>query len=44
LRRIEAGTGTVTITKIDLKDVRKGKRPDPPVTPNDVISVPRRLF
>jgi polysaccharide export outer membrane protein len=44
LRRIEAGTGKVTITKIDLKDVRKGKNPDPPVAPNDVISVPRRLF
>jgi polysaccharide biosynthesis/export protein len=44
LRRIEAGTGTVTITKVDLKAVRKGKRPDPPVAPNDVISVPRRLF
>jgi len=44
LRRIEAGTGQVTITKVDLKDVRKGKRPDPPVAPNDVITVPRRLF
>lgn len=44
LRRIEAGTGTVTITKVDLKAVRKGKRPDPAVAPNDVISVPRRLF
>jgi len=44
LRRIEAGTGQVTITKVDLKDVRKGKRPDPPVAPNDVITVSRRLF
>ena len=44
LRRIEAGTGRVTITKVDLKDIRKGKLPDPPVSPNDVISVPRRLF
>ena len=44
LRRIEAGTGRVTITKVDLKDVRKGKYPDPPVAPNDVITVPRRLF
>ena len=44
LRRIEAGTGQVTITKVDLKDVRKGKLPDPPVAPNDVITVPRRLF
>ena len=44
LRRIEAGTGKVTITKVDLKDVRKGKYPDPPVAPNDVITVSRRLF
>jgi polysaccharide export outer membrane protein len=44
LRRIEAGTGRVTITKVDLKDVRKGKYPDPPVAPNDVITVSRRLF
>ena len=44
LRRIEAGTGKVTITKVDLKDVRKGKHPDPAVSPNDVITVPRRLF
>ncbi|HYU43197.1 MAG TPA: polysaccharide biosynthesis/export family protein [Vicinamibacteria bacterium] len=44
LRRIESGTGTVTITKVDLKAVRKGKGPDPTVAPNDVITVPRRLF
>jgi polysaccharide export outer membrane protein len=44
LRRIESGTGTVTITKVDLKSVRKGKGPDPAVAPNDVITVPRRLF
>jgi polysaccharide export outer membrane protein len=44
LRRIEAGTGKVTITKVDLKDVRKGKHPDPTVAPNDVITVSRRLF
>ena len=44
LRRIEAGTGKVTITKVDLKDIRKGKNPDPPVAPNDVITIPRRLF
>jgi polysaccharide biosynthesis/export protein len=44
LRRVEAATGKVTITKVDLKDIRKGKRPDPPVAPNDVITIPRRLF
>jgi polysaccharide export outer membrane protein len=43
LRRIDAA-GKVTITKVDLKDVRKGSRPDLPVAPNDVITVPRRLF
>jgi polysaccharide export outer membrane protein len=44
LRRIDAATGKVTITKVDLKSVRKGSRPDLPVGPNDVITVPRRLF
>ncbi|PYQ44261.1 MAG: hypothetical protein DMF77_07585 [Acidobacteria bacterium] len=44
LRRIESGTGTVTITKVDLRSVRRGKGPDPTVAPNDVITVPRRLF
>jgi polysaccharide export outer membrane protein len=44
VRRIDAATGKVTITKVDLKSVRKGSRPDPAVAPNDVITVPRRLF
>jgi polysaccharide export outer membrane protein len=44
LRRIDAATGKVTITKVDLKSVRKGSRPDLPVAPNDVITVSRRLF
>jgi protein involved in polysaccharide export with SLBB domain len=44
VRRIDPATGKVTITKVDLKAVRKGSRPDPGVTANDVISVPRRLF
>jgi len=44
VRRIDPVTGKVTITKVDLKAVRKGSRPDPGVAPNDVISVPRRLF
>jgi polysaccharide biosynthesis/export protein len=43
LRQIDA-TGKVTITKVDLNAVRKGKRADPVVGPNDVISVARRLF
>jgi polysaccharide export outer membrane protein len=44
LRRIEAATGKVTILKVDLKDVRNGKKPDVPLQPNDVISVSRRVF
>jgi polysaccharide export outer membrane protein len=44
LRRIDAATGRVTVTEVDLKDVRNGKKPDPPVAPNDVVTVPRRLF
>jgi polysaccharide export outer membrane protein len=44
LRRIDPASGKVTITKVDLKDVRKGKKADPVVAPNDVITVPRRLF
>jgi polysaccharide export outer membrane protein len=44
VRRIDPATGKVTITKVDLKSVRRGSRPDPAVAPNDVITVPRRLF
>ena len=44
LRRIDPATAKVTITKVDLKDVRKGSAPDPAVAPNDVITVSRRLF
>jgi len=44
LRRIDPATGKVTVTRVDLKDIRSGKRADPVVAPNDVITVPRRLF
>jgi len=44
LRRIDPATGKVTITKVDLKDIRKGSDPDPAVGANDVITVSRRLF
>ncbi len=44
LRRIDPVTGRITITGVDLKAVRKGSKPDLAVAPNDVISVPRRLF
>jgi polysaccharide export outer membrane protein len=44
VRRVDAQTGKTTIIKVDLKDVRKGKKPDPPLLPNDVVTVPRRIF
>jgi polysaccharide export outer membrane protein len=44
LRRTEPETGKVTILEVDLKDVRNGKKPDVPLLPNDVVSVPRRVF
>ncbi|HEX9187274.1 MAG TPA: polysaccharide biosynthesis/export family protein, partial [Vicinamibacteria bacterium] len=44
LRRIDPETGKVTILDVDLKDVRNGKKPDVPLLPNDVVSVPRRVF
>jgi polysaccharide export outer membrane protein len=44
VRRTDVQTGMVTIIKVDLKDVRNGKKPDVPLLPNDVISVSRRVF
>jgi polysaccharide export outer membrane protein len=44
VRRTEAETGKTTILEVSLKDVRNGKKPDVPLLPNDVISVPRRVF
>lgn len=44
LRRIDPATGRVTVTKVDLKSVRSGKKADPPVAPNDVVTVSRRRF
>jgi len=44
LRRTDPLDGKVTIIKVDLKDVRNGKKPDVPLLPNDVISVSRRVF
>jgi polysaccharide export outer membrane protein len=45
LRRInpQAG-GPDIITKVDLKEIRKGKQPDIPLQANDSLYVPRRLF
>ena len=44
IRRVDAQTGKTTIIEVDLKDVRKGKKPDLPLLPNDVVTVPRRIF
>lgn len=44
VRRVDPQTGRTTILEVDLKDVRRGKAEDPPLRPNDVVSVSRRLF
>ncbi|MCG6928159.1 MAG: polysaccharide export protein [Acidobacteria bacterium] len=44
VRRKDPDTGEVTVIKIDLDDVRDGKKPDLALLPNDVIDVPRRFF
>jgi polysaccharide export outer membrane protein len=44
VRRVDSQTGKTTIIGVDLKDVRKGKKPDPLLLPNDVVTVPRRIF
>jgi polysaccharide export outer membrane protein len=44
VRRTDPQTGKVTILKVNLKDVRNGKKPDVLLLPNDVISVSRRIF
>jgi polysaccharide biosynthesis/export protein len=44
VRRVDTQSGKTTIIEVDLKDVRKGKKPDLPLLPNDVVTVPRRIF
>jgi polysaccharide biosynthesis/export protein len=44
VRRFDAATGTTQIFEVDLGDVRKGKKPDLALMPNDVITVSRRRF
>jgi polysaccharide export outer membrane protein len=44
VRRVDAQTGQTTILEVDLKDIRRGKTADPPLQPNDVVSVSRRIF
>jgi polysaccharide export outer membrane protein len=44
VRRTDPRTNAVSVLEVDLKDVRNGKEPDPPLQPNDVISVGKRVF
>ncbi|HJS57415.1 MAG TPA: polysaccharide biosynthesis/export family protein [Vicinamibacteria bacterium] len=44
VRRVDPGSGATEIVKVDLKKVRDGKAPDLALLPNDVVSIPRRLF
>jgi polysaccharide export outer membrane protein len=44
VRRVDPETRRTTIIEVDLKDVRRGKAVDPPLMPNDVVSVSRRVF
>jgi polysaccharide biosynthesis/export protein len=44
VRRVDPQTGRTTILSVDLKNVRSGKAVDPPLMPNDVVSVSRRMF
>jgi polysaccharide export outer membrane protein len=44
VRRRDPETGEVTVIKVDLDGVRDGKKPDPTLEPNDVVTVPRRFF
>jgi polysaccharide export outer membrane protein len=44
IRRADPETGKARILKADLKAIRKGKIEDPILQPNDVVSVPRKLF
>jgi polysaccharide export outer membrane protein len=44
IRRIDAASGETKILDADLKSIRNGKDPDFVLLPNDVITVPRKLF
>jgi protein involved in polysaccharide export with SLBB domain len=44
LRRVESSAQSVKVIEVNFKDVRKGKKPDVPLEPNDIVSVGRRLF
>lgn len=44
VRRVDPETGKTEILETDLKAIRNGKEPDLVLRPNDVITVPRKLF
>jgi polysaccharide export outer membrane protein len=44
VRRFDPQAGTTKILEVDLGDVRKGKKPDLVLLPNDVVTVSRRRF
>jgi polysaccharide export outer membrane protein len=44
LTRADPATGKSETKEHNLKAIRKGKKPDPKLQPNDIITVPRRLF
>jgi polysaccharide export outer membrane protein len=44
VRRSGAGGGPARILEVDLKAVRRGRKPDLPLEPGDVVFVPRRFF
>jgi len=44
VRRVDPETGQTQIIEVDLKDIRKGKKPDVALKPNDVVTVSRRIF
>jgi polysaccharide biosynthesis/export protein len=44
VRRFDVASGTTRILEVDLGDVRKGKKPDLALMPNDVVTVSRRRF
>jgi len=44
VRRVNPETGKTEILEVDLKAIRNGKETDLVLRPNDVITVPRKLF
>lgn len=44
VRRTDSQSGKTSLMEVDLKRVRNGKQPDLRLQPNDVLSVPRRIF